>query len=194
MERALSADDSTVDESRSPQEVATRAVVLYGIWRLAHGLPQREVKSWFKRNNVSNALSPDELSFLEADFSNQKLKIRFSWHAERLTVLLWALDYFNILPSDNALSNTNLFSQYIQPASLNAVQEFISKAALRRETDLMIEEERIADVHWQARDCLLNNHTIPDHINIEVVQERHCAINWILGYGGYEWDEVPADT
>jgi hypothetical protein len=29
---------------------------------------------------------------------------------------------------------------------------------------------------------------------LEIVQERHYAINWITGYGGLPWDEVTTDT
>jgi hypothetical protein len=35
---------------------------------------------------------------------------------------------------------------------------------------------------------------MPPGIDIEIVQERHHAINWVTGYDGLPWDEVTTDT
>jgi hypothetical protein len=35
---------------------------------------------------------------------------------------------------------------------------------------------------------------MPPGIDIEIVQERHHAINWITEYDGLPWDEVTTDT
>jgi hypothetical protein len=31
-------------------------------------------------------------------------------------------------------------------------------------------------------------------VDLEIVQERHHAINWVIGYDGAPWDEVTTDT
>jgi hypothetical protein len=31
-------------------------------------------------------------------------------------------------------------------------------------------------------------------VDIEIIQERHHAINWVIGYEGLSWDEVTTDT
>jgi hypothetical protein len=31
-------------------------------------------------------------------------------------------------------------------------------------------------------------------VNIEIIQERHRAINWVNGYDSAPWDEVTSDT
>jgi hypothetical protein len=48
--------------------------------------------------------------------------------------------------------------------------------------------------HWKARDLQLHERSMPPGIDIEIVQERHHAINWITGYDGLPWDEVTTDT
>jgi hypothetical protein len=48
--------------------------------------------------------------------------------------------------------------------------------------------------HWNARDAQLHERSMPPGIDIEIVQERHHAINWITGYDGLPWDEVTTDT
>jgi len=50
--------------------------------------------------------------------------------------------------------------------------------------------------HVVARQRKLNPKYRPDLglIKIEIVQERHRAINWVVGYCAQNWDEVTADT
>ena len=49
-------------------------------------------------------------------------------------------------------------------------------------------------LHWQARDARIHSKPTPPHVNIEIIQERHHAINWVIGYEGLPWDEVTTDT
>jgi hypothetical protein len=62
------------------------------------------------------------------------------------------------------------------------------EVARRRQAELHLEE------HWRARDARLHERSMPPGIDIEIVQERHHAINWITGYDGLRWDEVATDT
>ena len=52
----------------------------------------------------------------------------------------------------------------------------------------------LLEQHWKARDARLFGRPQPTDIDIEIVQERHHAINWIIGYDGLPWDEVTTDT
>jgi hypothetical protein len=62
-----------------------------------------------------------------------------------------------------------------------------------------IDEERLwkqvelyLEGHWKARDGRLHERSMPP--GIDIVQERHHAINWIIGYDRLPWDEVTTDT
>jgi hypothetical protein len=41
---------------------------------------------------------------------------------------------------------------------------------------------------------------VPDHeppvesYNSGAFQERHYALNWLIGYGGLDWDDISTDT
>ena len=52
----------------------------------------------------------------------------------------------------------------------------------------------IYDAHWKVRDAQINGRPVPEEIIPGLVQERHHAINWLMGYCGQEWDEVTTDT
>ncbi|HEY2675707.1 MAG TPA: DUF4272 domain-containing protein [Steroidobacteraceae bacterium] len=54
--------------------------------------------------------------------------------------------------------------------------------------------DRYCVVYWKARDAQLHERPMPPGIDIEIVQERHHAINWVTGYDGLPWDEVTTDT
>ncbi|MEY2943079.1 MAG: hypothetical protein RLY97_1093, partial [Pseudomonadota bacterium] len=40
----------------------------------------------------------------------------------------------------------------------------------------------------------LHNHSPEERVSLGIIQERHHAINWIIGYDGLDWDEVTTDT
>jgi len=190
----MEGDDFVPDEVRSPQEIARRALALFGVVGLALGSPRSEVIEWLNDHNLHEALSPGELKFIKNQRPSSKQKINFSWQAERLTVLLWALNFVEQLPDADKQCDTRVFKLCIPPFSEQSVEQFISRAILRSENELWEEAERARDLHWQARDAQLNNRTPRDPVDIEVVQERHHAINWVTGYCGLDWDEVTTDT
>ena len=47
-----------------------------------------------------------------------------------------------------------------------------------------------ADYHAAQRDGL----PLRQPVDVEIIQERHHAINWVIGYEGLPWDLVTTDT
>lgn len=181
-----------LDEIRSPQEVALRALVLFGVVGLALGSPRDEVLNWFEENSLRDGLSPDEMKFVDAPSSEQE--VDFSWHSERLIILLWALNLVETLPGANEQCDTSVFQRCLPPFAEQPVHEFISTATLRAADELWAEAERTLHLHAEARNARLNNRASRQPVDIEVVQERHHAINWVTGYEALDWDEVTTDT
>ena len=54
--------------------------------------------------------------------------------------------------------------------------------------------DELMNLHWEARDAEVHARASPLRVDIEVVQERHHAINWVMGYDSLPWDEVTTDT
>lgn len=112
-----------------------------------------------------------------------------------MIVLLWALRKLDALPPANQQCDTSVFLNILPPYSEFSSSEFIMAAELRPDAELIAKADEFLDLHWHARDAKLNGRPSPDFVDIEVVQERHQAINWIIGYdGGVPWDEVTTDT
>ena len=95
-------DDLSPDEVRSPQEIARRALVLFGVWGLTVGGQRCEILGWLDDYNLREALSPSELRFIDNQYPSSKQEIDFSWHSERLIVLLWALNWSRICPAQTS--------------------------------------------------------------------------------------------
>jgi hypothetical protein len=181
------------DRSRAASEVAGRAVVLYAVVAVAFGAERDEIIDWLQVNGLEDAVSPDERAFLTATDPSERAVINFSWHSERLIVLLWALGLSDMPPADEQCDSAAAESS-LPPDAEISVAEFLMASRLRPEPELEAMMEDIYQLHWKARDAKLNGQPSPPGADLGIIQERHHAINWIMGYEGLDWDEVTTDT
>jgi hypothetical protein len=188
------ADGSTPqDVIRQPDEVARRALALFSIVGLALGAERQPVLHWLAKNELWNALTPSEIGFIDASPPSRKQIINASWWSERLVVLLWALGQIEEIPEANQQCDTAEFQAVLPPFAELTVPAFIGRSKLRSDAELIGMADNLLDLHWQARDAKLNGRASPT-VDIEIVQERHHAINWVVGYDSAPWDEVTTDT
>lgn len=86
------------------------------------------------------------------------------------------------------------FQEVLPPFANVAVKEFISTAQRRSNDELFDMADILLNSHWEARDARIHNKLMPSNLDIGIIQERHHAINWVIGYDGLPWDEVTTDT
>ena len=181
-------------EIMSSQEVGVRTLVLFAIWMLScTETPRNEVIQWIKSNNLWDSLSPNELTFVEANPATKKQLINFSWHTERLHVLSWALGIITKLASAYEQSDINALEKTLSLVNYNA-KPFLKTVQLRDETEIIEASDEIEKHHWEARNSKIHDCQPKKLVDIEVIQERHHAINWILWGREEEWDDVATDT
>ena len=188
------AEDGVEDEIRPAQEVARRSLALFAVVGTALGVPREEILSWLRSEGLWGALTAHEVAYLEQNNPPRKAHINFGWQSERLIVLLWALDTIQELPDSATQCDTRVFKSVLPPFARTSTQAFIVQASLIDEDRLWKQAELYLEDHWQARDAQLHERSMPPGIDIEIVQERHHAINWVTGYDGLPWDEVTTDT
>lgn len=191
---AADLDDLPPDEVRDAKDIARRALALFSTVGLALGAPRDDVMPWLRAENIWDELSPRELAFVSAQEAPEKERIDASWKSEALIVLLWALGKIDNLPAPNAQCDTSLFQNLLPPYADVSVAEFISSAARRPDSVLLNMADELMNFHWEARDAKLNARPCPLDLDIEIIQERHHAINWVIGYDGLPWDEITTDT
>ena len=187
-------DELVQDEVRDCQEVARRALALFGVVGIALGAPRNDIIDWLKEETLWAELSPTELAYVVTPENTAQDTINASWKSEALIVLLWALRKVEKLPAPNEQCDTSIFQELLPPFSDTSAAQFVASAQCRSEKALHDMAEELRHFHWQARDAEIHSKPAPSHVDIEIIQERHHAINWLIGYDGLPWDEVTTDT
>ena len=182
------------DEVRDCHEIARRALALFGVVGIALGAPRNHIIDWLKEEALWDELSPTELAYVLAQEHTEKETTNASWRSEALIVLLWALRKVERLPAPNEQCDTSIFQELLPPFAHTSAAQFVASAECRSEKALQDMANELMRLHWQARDAQIHSKPPPLHIDIEVSQERHHAINWVIGYDGLPWDEVTTDT
>jgi len=182
------------DEIRQAPEIATRALALFAVVGLALGAPKESTVSWLRDESLWDELSPEELKFVSAAEPTERQRVNASWRSEALLILLWALGAVKELPSLAAQCDAGNFQEILPPFADVAVNKFISTAQRRSDDELFDMADALLNSHWEARDARIHNRPMPANLDIGIIQERHHAINWVIGYDSLPWDEVTTDT
>jgi len=186
-------EEFSSDNIRSSNEVAVRTLALLGAVATALGADRNEISGWLEQFGLTSALTEREKGFLAAAAPSERDLIDFSWQSERIVVLAWALGLAD-MPALDEQCDTAIFLDILPPYSDVPADEFVRSARLRAESELWKAAEDLLGAHWHARHAKLNSLPAPDGIDLGIVQERHHAINWVMGYQGLSWDEVTTDT
>jgi hypothetical protein len=187
-------DGQSTDEVRSAEDVSWRALALFSAVGLALGAERPAVLAWLLKNDLRAKLAPSEAAFIDTPAPSRKQTIHASWLSERLIMLLWSLGLVDQLPPADEQCDTIIFQKMLPPFASISVEEFVDAARLRPDAELIAMAEATLQLHWAARDARLNGVAPRSPVDIEVIQERHHAINWVIGYDGSPWDEVTTDT
>jgi hypothetical protein len=167
---------------------------LFAAVAAALGAPRDQIVPWLQEHGLWSGLSPAESAFLVTQDEGPKTRIGFGWQSERLLILLWALGRIEKLPGSDMQCDTAQFQTILPPFADSSVSEFLGGATPLPEETLAARADELLYEHWQARNAALTGKQMPKGIDIEIVQERHHAINWVIGYGALPWDEVTTDT
>ncbi len=181
------------DKVRSAEEIARRSLALFGVVGLALDAPRLEIISWLRDEGLWDELTPWELAYVSAEKPAERQTVIASWMSEALVVLLWALRKVETLPAPNEQCDTSLFQELLPPFADMPAAQFIAFAERRSDDALHEMAYEVMHLHWQARDAQIHSKPVP-HVDIEIIQERHHAINWVIGYDALPWDEVTTDT
>ncbi len=182
---------------RSAEEVACRILALLGVVGLAH---QREQATpWVVKNGIEKYFSTDESEFFSNQNPDEHQVIQFSWRAEAIVPMLWALQGLREMPA--LTEQFDIFENALVRAALENPVAFVQGATLRPSEELEEMEGHLYHQHWRVRDRDLgfnNDRPEPDDPPIElldtgIVTERRYGMSWVVGDGD-TWDDVPLDT
>ncbi|MBS1732649.1 MAG: DUF4272 domain-containing protein [Bacteroidetes bacterium] len=185
-------EDFTEAKFRDKNEVAKKAVVLYGLIHVAHGeKTSGEMINYLKKYNLWSTVSPDEKQYLEKKNKTAQDNNPVTWRIENLNVLLWALGNFDTLSFPTTMCDfsncKNLPNLEIDPTP------WILSSKLRDTEDILNETDLIYRIHWATREAGLKGKPMPANLSEDIVMERHFALNWLTMYAD-NWDDITTDT
>jgi Domain of unknown function (DUF4272) len=184
------------DQTRSAVEIARRSLALGAAVARSFDAPRDELLAFVGSNNLLPELTSREHEYLFSTRRSKAATIRMSWDSERLVVLLWAINKIDQIPGPGIQCSTSALADVLPPFGLPTIESFMRQAKRRSERVLFEMASQIQEQHAVAIARSRNSNYRPEQgrIDREIVQERHRAINWVVGYCGLEWDEVTADT
>lgn len=176
---------------RSVEEVAERAIALLVVAGRATGLSRAAADTIIADLGIAGALSPIERKFIADEAPSEQQAMQLSWRYEAAVPLLWALGFIDRLEKPEEPRDTGPLVRLIAGKSR---AELLAAARLRPLPQILDEADLIFRYHWAAREAELNEQPVPARLDIDVIMERHTALNWLIGYMDQPWDEVTTDT
>ena len=185
-------EDSLTSRIRSPKEIAERLVACT-ICAVGGETSDRAFVSQLLRDfGAEGFLSPAERAFLDQGIGVQHERVQYSWRYERSWVLLWALGYIDRLDYPPSICDVPKIAGLLRGKT---VAQILQEAKPRSQKELLDQADLIYRLHWAVVDERVNQRVrVPAEVEKGVVQERHVALNWLIGYMGQEWDDISTDT
>jgi hypothetical protein len=207
LSQPLYIDDDEAVTLREPDEVAGRVLALSAVTSLADNGPRYEALALIERGGLREAVSPQERRFLESDPTDPDLARKLLWRLECLWVLLWALGDIDDLGWPGGWSDVARMVELLRQRETDP--EFFQRARLRTKAEILDAVQLTLLVHWAVRDAWVHKSNVPEDLDWSgeapmipvtecsatgVVAERHHALNWLIRFGGAEWDQVDTPT
>lgn len=176
---------------RTTAEIVDRAVALLVVASRGAGDPPEVVAELASRFRTAERYSPAERAFMIDPAPPFETASALSWRFEALLVLTWALGYRDALPSPTAPTDATATVRVYDGRRLD---ELVAQAHPRTHAELLDFADLLYRYHWAVVDAGIAGREPPAGLSADVIMEWHQAINWLIGYQGASWDDVPTDT
>ena len=188
---ALPVIETTVEAlKRSKEEVALRTLCILLVAAKGEGLDQEIVERVLEFNELRPHLTPKELAFVSDQSPSQHDRIQFTWRHEAAWTLLWALGFVAQLGKPAQICDVEFAARTMAERT---TPQFIEDSELRPIAEILDQADLIYRYHWAVRNARLKGQQVPAALDPGVTQERHYALNWLIGYSE-AWDKVKTDT
>ena len=176
--------------SRTAEAVALRVLALAVIAVKAMG-DREPARALIEAYRIDPAFTPKERRFIDDSQPSREDCAQLSWRIEGAWVMLWALGFVAELePPAHQVDPGDAFAIIRERGR----DRFVAEARLRPAADLLDAADLIYRYHWAARDAEATGQAPPPGLDHGVIMERHHALNWLIGYGDADWDDVTTDT
>jgi hypothetical protein len=184
-------ETSSEAKPRPKIEVAYRALSLLTVALKGEGLDQAIVEEIVQEHGLFAHLTPKEAAFFATESPVQHDRTQFSWRYDCAWVMLWALGYVETLGRPSTICDVPRAVSYMKDQTTS---QFILNAKDRPIAEILDAADIIYRYHWAVRSARLNGRPVPAGLAPGVVQERHQALNWLIGCRAEQWDDITTDT
>ena len=183
----LISEDELVLQNRDDIIGRARALLLISLRAesVASGEPMSAETLLSKMPLADDYLSPEERAFLEKEAPSQEECAQFIWRYESLHVLEWALGLVDTLGFPAEPCDT---------ASTVAKMIEMRGPVVRADAEILDALDLTYRVHWHIRQQRLKKRTATPGVDVDVVMERHHALNWLVRFQHAGWDQVDTPT
>ena len=184
---------------RTPEEIATRIIVLITLSRIAHGiLDAQNGIDYLKRYHLWDAVTSKEKASL--DNLTEEVKCDFSWEIEKVYMLMWAIKRVpeinfpsDLCAFDEMAPLIELVNQLEDPSDFIHSTSDLSLSDTRSTSEILDMNDLYYRFNWACVDARINNKEITE-LNSSVAYMRQFALNWLINYCDQDWDNVTCDT
>lgn len=177
---------------RSLEETAWRTMCLGIVAMKADGMPYDQVLDAIERYGLRPHFSPLENNFISVEKAEDSTNIVFSWRYESYWTLLWTLGWIDELSVP--AKSCDVEKAVMILLDCDSSKSFIEKSSLLNASDILDQLDLTYRYDWACVEARLKGLSDPQIMQRSIVYERHYALNWLVKYFGYEWDDVTCDT
>lgn len=184
-------EDATEAKVRTTEEIAKRAIAIIVVAAKGEGTDQATINAITKKYGADKFFSPEEAAFIRENNPGKTDQIKFTWRYECAWVLLWSLGYVDTLEKPEKICDV---PKTVEILLKRNTERFIKDAKLRPIDQILDQADLIYRYNWAVTSARIKGLPAPAGLEGGVVQERHYALNWLIGYMDQEWDDISTDT
>ena len=178
---------------QSKKHVAERAYLLYLVYLVSIGqIDAKEAIKYLETHSIFFKLTKKEYDYLKQP--NYVLNIDFTWHIERIWILLWVLKKvdFPSFPIQTCCI-TIVNKAFYQKSILIDPNDFIkSCTGLRNDREVLVLLDLYLRLNWYAIENKLKGQQV-QLFDERIVYERLYALQWVTQNKKLKWDEFQLD-
>ncbi|GHD12878.1 DUF4272 domain-containing protein [Tianweitania populi] len=184
-------ESETESTRRSDREVVERTIALAIVAVKGETGDAGLANSLVRQFNAEAFFTPKERAFMAESDPEQQDRVNFTWRYEGVNVLLWALGIFDELPRPEAICDVPRIAATLRDFGTDGLKK---RARLRPQREILDAADLIYRYDWAVVNARIKGEPTPSDLDGSVVQERHHALNWLIGYQDQAWDDVSTDT
>ncbi len=141
-------EDYTKAYPRSAAKIAIQTIILHCITAVGYQVDPLPIINWLKDQGIWEYVSPNEKVFLCANNRSDKECSDARWRQEAQWALLWTIGKIESLDLPTQYCDSARLVDEIMPRLGDPIEAFVSSAELRSPSELMAEDDRIYNLHY----------------------------------------------